>query len=228
MAMRSKVYPVGARPLIQASRSYLSVSLSNRQTAAEELLLEVFRWMQKGVGVFDVIVGDYFHRHNIEDLEGLPPAQALHVAAQQGFVQAQKIQKILERIDMTSVNVKCASSISKQPGFLPALNDIEVAYQSNSDLAGLIDQGTDAFLKRFAPQRIALESARLHSRLYQLEELAVFTLLAQEGLSTNVYVGAHLPVMKAIVSGKIDGIAPALRNMQLVELQSPRTGHQPG
>jgi hypothetical protein len=68
----------------------------------------------------------------------------------------------------------------------------------------------------------AAEAARRHSRLYQLEELAVFTLLANEGYSTNVYAGAHLPVMKAFVSGGVDGIAPALRSAKLVELRPRR------
>jgi tRNA-dependent cyclodipeptide synthase len=219
MAIRIKIFPASARSHIQTSRAYLSVSPSNRLTATEAHLREIFQWMQRGVGPFDVLVGDYFHRHNIEDLEGLQPSEALQVATQQGDAHARQIQFVLDQVDLTAVKIRRTSTISRQPGFFPALREMETAYHSNTTFARLIDQGTDAFLRRFAPERTAVEAARLHSRLYQLEELAVFALLANEGFSTNVYAGAHLPVMKALVSGGVDGIAPALRSAQLVELR---------
>jgi tRNA-dependent cyclodipeptide synthase len=219
LSIHSKVFPASARSQIQASRGYLSVSPSNRLTASEARLYEVFQWMQRSVSQFDVVIGDYFHRHNIEDLEGRQPSEALEIATEQGKAHARRVQLVLDQLKLTAVKVRCASAISKRPDFGPALHEMESAWHSNTNFAQLIDQGTEAFLRRFAPERIAIEPARLHSRLYQLEELAVFTLLANEGYSTNVYAGAHLPVMKAIVSGGVDGIALVLKSAQLVELR---------
>jgi tRNA-dependent cyclodipeptide synthase len=219
VSIKSKIFPASARSQIQASRAYLSVSLSSRLTATETGLHDVFQWMQRSVSQFDVIIGDYFHRHNIEDLEGREPSEALKVATDQGKAHARRIQLVLEQLKLTAVKIRCASAISKQPDFVPALREMEFAWHSNTNFAQLIDQGTEAFLRRFALERIAVEPARLHSRLYQLEELAVFTLLANEGYATNVYAGSHLPVMKAFVSGGVDSVAPALRSAQLVELR---------
>jgi hypothetical protein len=62
------------------------------------------------------------------------------------------------------------------------------------------------------------DDARRHSRLYQLEELAMFELLSAEGYSVNVYSGAHLPVMKEIVRGTLRETLPLLEDLTLVEL----------
>lgn len=218
MAIRVKRYPPGVGTHPRHSRAYLSVSLGNRLTATEAHLLEILRWLQQNVGLFDIVVGDYFHRHNIEDLEGLEPSIALRVAEERGSALAQRIQSVLDEARLAEVNIRCASSIVEKPEYLAALRWIEAAYYSDLQFARLIDMGTDTFLRRLAPNRAAVEAARSHSRLYQLEELAVFTLLADEGYSTNAYAGAHLPVMKAIVSGELKDITPALRKLELIEL----------
>jgi tRNA-dependent cyclodipeptide synthase len=222
LSIQSKFFPASARSQIHTSRAYLSVSLSNRLTGAEGRLQEVLQWMQRSVSQFDVVIGDYFHRHNIEDLEGRPPSEALEIATEQGKEHAHRVQLALDHLGLNEVRIRCVTDISKQSDFVPALREMEAAWHSNAHFAQLIDQGTEAFLRRFAPGRIAVERARFHSRLYQLEELALFTLLANEGYSANVYAGAHLPVMKAFVSGGVDGVAPVLKSVQLVELHPGR------
>lgn len=219
MSIQTKIFPSEARDHVQRSRAFLSVSLSNRLTESPSRLREVLIWLQRSVASFDVVIGDYYHRHNIEDLEGYRPAEALALSTTRGKQHAQHVRSELHHLGLSDVKIVHTVDLSAEPSFSPALREMEALWWSHPDFARFIDEGTDAFLQRLAPDRIGLETARAHSRQYQLEELATFLILAARGYTTNVYAGAHLPVMKALVNGELRDLAPDLIHLHLVELR---------
>lgn len=101
-------------------------------------------------------------------------------------------------------------------GYLAAKREL---YDADPHFRRQIGVASDGFFQRFAPDKAHDATSRAHSRDYQLEELAVFELLADEGYSVNVYPGAHLPVMKDLVDGPLVGVMPKLRDLILVELR---------
>jgi hypothetical protein len=68
--------------LLRGHRAYVSVSLTNRVAMSEVLLRQTLEWTRDNVASFDVLIGDYFHRHNLEDLDGLSESDALKRAGQ--------------------------------------------------------------------------------------------------------------------------------------------------
>ena len=216
--VRAKTYPPIARNLLRGHRAYVSESLTNRVTMSEILLRQIFEWTRDKVGAFDILIGDYFHRHNLEDLDGLGEPGALQRAIADGKALAQKTQSVLDSLAFSEVATRFAGDICAGPRFEERLRAQLNLYETNERYGHYINVATDVFLRRFAPARVTADAARRHSRLYQLEELAMFELLSGEGYSVNVYSGAHLPVMKEIVAGTLRGALPTLETLTLVEL----------
>lgn len=181
-------------------------------------MTNALHWLAQNVAAFDVVVGDYFHRHNLEEFDGFEPAVALAAAIENGARHVNRVRRILINLNLFAVRVKLATEVCRQSSFASSLHEMRSAYQTNSRFAELIEQGTDIFLTRVAREKVGSETARSHSRAYQLEELAMFAVLATQGYQTIAYVGAHLPVMKALVGGELRGFPSALTNTILVGL----------
>jgi tRNA-dependent cyclodipeptide synthase len=217
--MRAYCYPSEKEDQLQSDRGYLSISLSNHTSASRERLREITEWTRTYLGAFDVIIGDYFHRHNLEDQQGLAGEEALKQATADGVTHTNRIRKILDSFGLFDTRIRLATSLYTQPQYHGRLEALEKLYLSNVSFKNFIEKGTDMFLERKSPTRLNVESARNHSKAYQLEELAIFELLSMEGYTTNIYPGAHLPVMKEIVSGDLQQVLPLLAKMILVELK---------
>jgi tRNA-dependent cyclodipeptide synthase len=183
----------------------------------------MFTWARDHLRAFDVVIGDYFHRHNLEDLGGLAGPRALEEALEQGKELARAVRDSLDELELGAVRTHLASDLCLNRKFGPELAAMDELYLRAQDFRRLIDLGSDEFLNRLAPKRARDPEARRHSRAYQLEELAIFELLAGQGYSANVYPGGHLPVMKACVAGQLPGLHPALSALTLVELRFGRS-----
>lgn len=211
--------PTGARDSLLLRRAYVSISLTNKVATSRLRLLRVFEWARSHFESFDVLLGDYFHRHNLADLLSVPTEQALEVARVNGNETANLAQDILKALELPHILILRAEHFSQHPDFVLKTAEFGNLYLTHEPFRRLIDTATDTFLLRFAPSRLKSFEARLHSRNYQLEELAVFELLARDGYSVNIYPGNHLPAMRALVTGQLVGVTSTLREMVLVELK---------
>lgn len=182
----------------------------------------LFQWAATEFAAFDVLIGDYFHRHNLEDLSGLDAKHAYASAVNEGQKLSHFVLTILQRIP-GSPRLLLASSLCESASYQSLLAEYTALENENADFANAIEAGTDAFLGRFAPLRMKSTVARTHSRFYQLEELAMFEELAREGYSINAYPGMHLPIMRELVFGSLKDLRPQLSRMTLVEIRFRRT-----
>jgi tRNA-dependent cyclodipeptide synthase len=219
MSVYAKFFPESEFTTLRSKSGYLGLSLSNRITASDDLLFQLLKWTKNHLGSICVFIGDSVYRHNLEDLEGLDRAAALDRAMSEGRAVALRVRRILDSLELKESPVLFASSFHELPEFGERLARKIGVYESSSHFRDLIAIASDGFFKRFAPSRIHSEVSRGHSRDYQLEELAIFELLAEQGYMVNVYPGAHLPVMKDIVAGKFVGVMPSLEKLTLVELR---------
>lgn len=217
--MRTYCHPSEKEAQLQSCRGYLSISLSNHTSASRERLREIIEWTRTHLGTFDVIIGDYFHRHNLEDQQGMAEEDALKQAMADGVTHANRIRKILDSLGLFDARIRPATSLYAHSQYHERLELLEKLYVSNAFFKDLIEKGTDMFLERKSPARLNVAIARDRCKAYQLEELAIFELLSIEGYIVNVYPGAHLPVMKEIVSGDLQKEFPLLSKMILVELR---------
>jgi tRNA-dependent cyclodipeptide synthase len=215
----AKLYPAGEPESLRVRRGYLSVSLTNRLAKEPARMRQVFAWIRDNVGCFDVVIGDYFQRHNLEALDGLIQPEALSRAIEDGRNVARRAQEVLDSLALPEVAILCASDVCVGAKFSERLAAQHELYDSNELFRQSIIVATDDFLRRLAPSQSNAERARRHSCSYQLEEIALFELLSDQGYSVNVYPGNHLPVMKELVDGGLEGILPKLKDLTLVELK---------
>jgi tRNA-dependent cyclodipeptide synthase len=217
--MRAYCYPPEKEGRLQSCRGYLSISLSNHTSASRERLREIIEWTRTHLATFDVVIGDYFHRHNLKDQQDMTEEEALECAMADGVTHANRLRKTLDSFGLFDARIRPVTSLYTHPQYRERLEVFEKLYLSNLSFKYLIERGTDTFLERKSPTRLNIEIARDHCKLYQLEELAIFELLSMEGYAANVYPGAHLPVMKEIVLGDLQQSSPLLAKTILVELK---------
>lgn len=217
--MLVNIFPPEKENQLHASRGYISISLSNNTSASTARLREIIKWTRDHVSTFDIVIGDYFHRHNIENQQGVTEQHALDIAVEEGKLRIRRIRKLLDSLDLSHVKILSAAELCRESSFRERVDAFEKLWETDLSFQRLIEKGVDAFLERKLTTRLHIESTRLHSRFYQIEELALFELLVIEGYSVNIYPGAHLPVMKEIASGSLRKALPSLAEMTLVELR---------
>jgi tRNA-dependent cyclodipeptide synthase len=213
------MFPPTPRDQLRSGKAYVSLSLSNQTSASSMRLHRLLEWNRETFVSFDVIIGDYFHRHNLEAVDGLGQSAALAQAVADGQDVARRVRAVLDSLALPDVSIKVASDFYATSSFAEHLEKFDELCAVNEQLNELIDLGTDTFLRRIAPTRIRDDSARYHCRQYQLEELALFAILSDDGYRANVYPGAHMPVMKELVAGALRGTVAAFNGLTLVELR---------
>jgi tRNA-dependent cyclodipeptide synthase len=216
---RAVYHPDGAEQRGMRGRAYLGISLNNRVTLSHQALVEVLTWMHHRFERFEILVGDHLHRHNLMTEDGIDEEQASSQAKAEAADVLARIQRA--RLEVGYPEMLCRSSWSfyTDPAFGQRVNRFEALHRGNAQFRELVDQTTDAFLLRKQAALLDSTYARKRSVAYQLEELAMFEVLAEEGLKINVYPGRQLPTMLALVEGRLHGVSSALEQVTLVELQ---------
>jgi len=193
--------------------------MNNRLAVSPRAFRAVFDWIATNVGSADLFIGDHLHRHNYQAFDGMTEFAAIEQGLRDRNELAARLQGFLAAGVWPPAAIMSASTLYPDPTFTDRLSRFRKQYASNGDFTRLIDDAVDAFLARKQPDRVVNDDARGHCVAYQLEELVLFELLAEQGYSTLIYAGAQLPIMKSIVSGHVHGASDALRNLVLIELR---------
>lgn len=186
---------------------------------SSSLLQTVCDWTRRNIGEFDLLVGDYLNRHNYQAFSGVEEAAAIDQTMNDGATATKRLQNLIARCSFENVSIISAAQLCAEPSFSVRLANFERHYCSHRRFRAFIDDAVDSFLARKYPTVLPDEKVRGHCIAYQLEELAIFEILAEQGYNTFIYPGAQLPVMKDIVSGSLDGVSRALGALTLIELR---------
>lgn len=217
--MKINIFPRSIRDQLPTKKGFVSLSLSSKTTQNNERLSEIFKWSKQNLQSFDVIVGDYFHRHNLQSFQGIAPNEANELASFEGNRVKAQVSDLLNTLNFQSINVKLASKIYDTNGADERFAELASLYSKSPEFRSKIDLASMKFIQRFAPNEIENQDFLIHSRDYQLEELVLFEILKKDNYAVNVYPGAHLPIMKSIVKGFSIGSATNLDGYILVELR---------
>jgi tRNA-dependent cyclodipeptide synthase len=144
---------------------------------------------------------------------------AIKQAMRNGATIVERLQRLIPTWGIDGVAILSARSLYEDASFENRLSRFEREYTANNNLRMLIDSAVDEFLLRKHPDTTPDNNILSHCVAYQLEELVLFELLAETNYRTIVYPGAHLPVMRGIVSGQVKRVSDALETMTLVEVR---------
>lgn len=219
MSFKVKYLPKERKNSPIANQAYVGLSLSNKISTSESSLAKIFEWTSENSNSFEIFIGDYCHRHNLEGIDGLEQDVALKKAIQDGKVISNRVSAVLEKLGNSKSKIILASELKDNVDFIQYLETMKKLYEQNTLFRNLIEKATYEFFKRIAPQSTISQTTQEYSRDYQLEELSFFQILSLQGYSMNIYPGAHIPIMKDIVNKEFKGLIPSLEELTLVELR---------
>ena len=211
------IFPDGAQAA--KGKAFVGISLNNRLSGTEEALRQIFEWTKERLGPFDLLIGDYLQRHNYQAFRGFSEPVAIEKAMQEGERTMEFLRSLTNRLEFDHVSMISARSFYTKPDFDNRCGRFGQLYAERDDFKSLVREGADSFLARKYPELLHDDSVYGHCIQYQLEELAIFEVLVERGFGAFVYAGGQLPVMKAIVSGALEGVSSALEKLVLVELR---------
>jgi tRNA-dependent cyclodipeptide synthase len=207
---------------VSGEKALIGISLKNYVSRSPLALKQIFEWTHQHCGAFDLLLGDYMNRHNYQMFCAESEAEAEEHAIRDGRHAAKAIGSVLFGGCFNGAKIIQAHTFYNDQTFAARLRRLERVYAENATFKERIHQAIGAFLARHGDFRMDPVSTR-HCVAYQLEEIAIFELLAESGYDYLVYAGAQLPIMKSIVRGDIDATSHALKDLRLVEITLSRT-----
>jgi len=204
---------------LRASKAFLSLSLNNQIANSWQALAWVLTWMQDHFETYDVVVGDYLQRHNEAIEAGQNDDRAMSNAVDRGRQMITAVERLLPKGSARGVKVIASSDLAKDVSFPERLRRLQAWNADSIGFGILTSTAVDYFLKRKHPAHMLDPVAREHSVSYQLEELALFEILVEAGYKVHIYPGTQLPILTAIVSGKVEVPQTPLHSLILGELR---------
>jgi len=217
-----RVFPESSRTGPQPGKVFIGISLKAGMLPREDMLQQVFAWTLRQLGPFSLLLGDHLNRHNYSAFENLPEDVAESRAIAEGDTAADILQRIVENSAVGTVPIYRASELVSTPGYAKQRDMLVQRLGVDDQFRNLIQRGVDVFMTRNARLRASRASVEPHCVAYQIEELAIFEILAEKGYRTLVYPGAQLPVMKAFACGQLTHVSPGLESMSLFEVRLHR------
>ncbi|MHC4186606.1 MAG: tRNA-dependent cyclodipeptide synthase [Planctomycetota bacterium] len=218
-----KITPkISEQELFSYKKCYMGISLANPvfQGKPLEALLS---WMIDRFEMSLVVVGDYLWRFNEQIFSGLDSAQAEESANALGDSFIEKTNELFDNLPSEKVNLTRWESHLSTAEFLRSKNELEHLFESDPDFHSSVERDAFSFVRRQAKQskKFAVETERAIelSSQYLLEEIAVFSALAEQGWHVELYPGPELRVLVDIVKGKYQNIPKGLKERINVELR---------
>jgi len=213
------LYPDQGVVGLRHRRAYVAMSLNNKIVESVETLTEVLQWMIDHFQEFVVIVGDYLHRHNVEFLDGATESEAIEASMKRGQRIVEQVGSILNKLGQPQVRILSSAEFYQSANFENRLAELLRLEREVPAFHELTEFTLGVYLNRKGIQVHDQPKARKHSRAYLAEELVIFEQLAEHGYDVSVYPGGQLPVMKALVTGRLPNVSPALEKLTLVEMK---------
>lgn len=114
---------------------------------------------------------------------------------------------------VSELKIVRSSDIMARQEFLACLNEIQNRYIRNERFRDSVQSDATNFALRKQRQgrlKLPYESAKQLSIQYLLEEIAMYLCLAKQGWLTDVYLGAELPTLAHIITGRIPDVSEHL------------------
>ncbi len=215
-----KIIPDKGQANFDSLRAFVGISVDNSIIYSPDAISGIFDWAFDNVSSFDVLIGDYLNRHNYQAFNGDNELSAIEKAEYAGIEARKRLAPLISQQTHHGIAQFISSTdLWSRQSFATRRAHFETCYSKRDDFRKIVDEGVDKFLSRRHPLSLYDAEVRAHCTAYQLEELAMFEQLAMDGYDLFIYPGAHLSIMKSLVSKEIDGISDDIARLVLVELR---------
>lgn len=213
---------VSRERLFAHRRCYMGISLDN-PVFTGATLKTLLRW---ATGHFDkclIVVGDYLRRYNEQIFSALTGPAAAEAALGSGQEFLDRNRDLLASFDSEKLVVTRWQPCLTGREYLDARQTLADLYGADDKFRAAVQRDGAAFLRRQQRhgRKLAVEEERAIelSCEYLLEEIAVFSSLAQQGWKVELYPGPELDVLVEAARGDYTGIPAGLKDRVNVELR---------
>ncbi|MBL7959687.1 tRNA-dependent cyclodipeptide synthase [bacterium] len=211
-------------------RCYLGISIGNPQFRSEsfQVLLE---WISSHFDECLIVVGDYLQRYNEHIFYNRQAKEAEIESLRMGDAFLKESEKYLSRLTKEQFRVTRWKPYLDSPEYHKAKKILDELFVSSFEFRESIDKTSTEFISRQMKNKkgpvVDKKTAIALSTQYLLEEIAVFSVLVENGWAVEVYPGSEIPVLVDIAAGKFPHIPPALKQRINVELRINKKSKNP-
>ncbi len=207
--------------LFSYKRCYMGISLDNPDfygKSLEALLL----WVTANYEQCLIVIGDYLRRYNEQIFSGKAGQEEEKASLEAGEIFLQKSGEILRKYSEPKIKIIKWKDCISTPQYKTAKEILDKLYQADENFRASLQKDAFSFINRQKRKKqnpkVAMEEAIEISSRYLLEEVAVFSSLAELGWNIEVYPGPELGVLVDIAKGNFSNIPVGLKNRINIEL----------
>ncbi len=217
---------VAKQQLFSYRRCYIGISIDNRDFYG--LSLEaLLRWAAENYEQCLIVVGDYLRRFNEQIFSGSTGESAEKVSFQAGDNYLKQTKEIFSRFNGQKIKLIRWKDCLEKEEYKKARKILDNLYTLDESFRAAVQKDAFSFIKRQNRKKqdlaVTMEEAIDISSQYLLEEVAVFSALAEEGWNIEVYPGPELGVLVEIAQGNFKDIPAGLKKRINIELRIDKT-----
>ena len=203
-------------------KCYLGISLAN-PVFDEKNLHALLLWASGNFKQCLVVIGDDLCRFNQKILYGLGEDECLKAARAIGDVFIENYSAVFEQFDADVIKISRWGEHLKSDMYRKSSERLESIFVSDPEFRSIIETDAVSFVKRQKKHNtefaVTDDKAIELCCKYLLEEIAVFSVLSQQGWSVELYPGSELNVLVEVAKGKFPDVPQGLKNRINVELK---------
>ncbi|MFA5180618.1 MAG: tRNA-dependent cyclodipeptide synthase [Syntrophales bacterium] len=184
-----------------------------------EDILKGYRWASEKFKRCCILLGDSLYRFTLQIQKGVNLEESETLARDSGN---QLLEEISLRLTSVPEVIRC-SDVLKTMLFKEKQKEIYILNSTNDRFRDSIAKDALSFVERQARKgRLAIlrRKALDLAIFYLIEEVAIYSCLADQGWLIDVYQGDELPTLAKIISGEIPGVEGSLTKRINISLHS--------
>ena len=197
----------------------VSVGAFNRSVVD---LVEAYLWASKKYPIKAILLGDGLYKISLCITEGLDTKEAETRAMKTGN---ELICYFFKELYIDDIEVIKTSELLSKFTCLFAFKRIKFLYLSDFLFRVSVEEDARLYVERQKERgtlRVSETEGFNLSIFYLLQEIAVYLLLAEQGLLADIYLGQEIPTLAKIMRGEILAAPDALKQRVNVGLQEKR------
>ncbi|MDJ0727149.1 MAG: tRNA-dependent cyclodipeptide synthase [Prochloraceae cyanobacterium] len=201
-------------------RCFLGVSLQTTNSSTAKIMSQV-EWISRRFKHCAIFIADGIHRLTLQIKEKLSEERALNKALRLGRESIEYNSFLLDRYrKLCNFEFVLASEIQKSSNYAKYYQQLNNLYEKNDKFS----YSVNCFARNFLCRGESIEDRERQddcfsmSRQYLLEEMAIFTCLAEQNFPTFIYPG-DLGIFKEIADGVHSDIPDALAKLNFISLK---------
>lgn len=203
------------------AKCFLGVSLSNPFFQGKHLE-RVLKWIDENFAECQIVIADHLHRFNEYTFNGKNGQEAESECKLMGEKIHDRIETLTKSFENSKFKINHWVAFTDTKEFEITSDKINRQFLHNSAFKNSVLKSCELFIDKQLGRGfhifVTKDEAINKSKDYLLEEMAVFSMLINQGFTVQVYPGTQLKVLKELANNKLPGVESNLSQGIYVDL----------